>query len=80
MVGILAQDDDFYLLERRQIKSVEDQFARRINHFAGFFFLSQEAGKALKIGLLELTLEYFLPALFDLDVAHWRMTLRVGER
>ena len=41
-VGILSEDDDFNLVERRVVEGIEDQGPRGVNHNTAAFFLQQE--------------------------------------
>ncbi|MCY1536697.1 hypothetical protein D9M68_721620 [compost metagenome] len=67
VVGILADDDHFHLLQRRGVQRIEDQRSRREDHLAGGLLLTQEIAQGLHVGLLELVPQGFFPALFELD-------------
>ena len=67
VIGVLSDDNHLHLIERTQIKGVEDELARRIAG-AGSIFLSHRLGELFEIRLLKLTLQVFLPCGFYLDI------------
>ena len=72
VVGVLPQDHHLYFIERRHIEGVEDKRPGRVDRFAILYLLADEGCQRLKIRLFEFAFEGLFPALFNLDVAHWR--------
>ena len=60
MIGILTQNDDFYLFKRREVESVEDERPGRVNCVLPFL-AEQETLKVGKIGRLKLGLQHLIP-------------------
>ena len=69
VVGVLAEDDDADLIQRRAVQRVEAVAAGRVDDFARLFFARQEAGELLQVGLLELAGQMGIPAAGGLEVA-----------
>ena len=63
MVGILAEDDDADVVERRQRERVEDAVGRGIEAASGGDLLNEERAQLLHVRLLELVAEDGEPAL-----------------
>ena len=67
MVGILTDDYHFYLIERSEVKCVENKRARGIDFFPLLLFVEDALFDSWEIGLFELTLQNLSPAIFDLN-------------
>lgn len=52
MIGVLADDDYFYLIERTKVESIEYEFARRI-YGAVLIFGSYEIGQGFEVIFVE---------------------------
>ena len=52
MIGILADDDYFYFIERTKVESIEYEFARRI-YGAVLIFGSYEIGQGFEVIFVE---------------------------
>ena len=68
MIGVLAQQDDFDLIDGGGVEGVEDEPARRINGGAAHSLCFEEGGDLQEIRLCKLLLQGLFPAFFDLDV------------
>ena len=67
VVGVLAEDDDLHLVERRAVERLENPAGRRVDDAVGVGGLD-ERREFGEIRLVELLLQDGAPALFDLDL------------
>ena len=67
VIGVLSDDNHLYLVERTQIKGIEDETPRRIAGTSSIL-LSHRLGELFEIRFLKLTLQVFLPCGFYLDI------------
>ena len=74
MVRVLAENDDFDILDRCQLKGFENLRAGREYHLPFRLFPMELAGQRGEIGLLKLGFERFFPTLLYLDI-HIRIFL-----
>jgi hypothetical protein len=65
VIGILSEKNYFYLVERRFVKSIEDQRPGRVNDVPLLFF-NKEIFKLRKIRFIELINKDLFPAFFYL--------------
>ncbi len=64
MIGVLAENDDLYLVERGEVKRIENQRARGI-HGIMVFLIHQESLQLSEIGSLKLRLQHSIPRVVD---------------
>lgn len=67
VIGILAENHHFHLLQRRGVQRIEDHRPRRVDLFAGSVFLAQEFAQLVHVGLVELGAQSSLPTGFEFD-------------
>ena len=72
MIGVLSENDDFYLVERAEIKRIEDE-RTGWKAFAVAIFLPDKLSERLKIRFVKLFLQYCLPTgrYLDLHFGDW---------
>ena len=72
MIGILSQDDDLHLVERREIEGIENQWARGIDGILPF--LADEKGLQVdKVGCLKLWSQHLVPAFIDIGFLYFHL-------
>ena len=70
MIGVLPQDDDADLVERRQVERAEPLGRAGEDTLAAGALLGQEGLQRLHIGLVELGLQHRQPAFVQSNIAH----------
>src|SRR6185437_16644974 len=68
MIGVLAQQDDLYLVEGRRIEGIEDKAAGGVDGLSADLFVFQQGDDLQEIGFREFLSENLFPAVFDLYV------------
>jgi len=71
VIGVLAEDDDFYLIEGGGVEGVEDETAGGVDGLPAEFFCFKMGGDLEEIRLFEFLAKGFFPAIFDLYVHRW---------
>ncbi|MNM73795.1 hypothetical protein D3C81_855360 [compost metagenome] len=67
VIRVLAEDHHLDLLQRRRIERIENQWAGRIDLFAGRVLLAQKLAQLMHVGLVELVAQCGFPAGFEFD-------------
>ena len=67
VIGVLADNDDFDLRQRREIQSSEYSLAAGIDNLSRAFLCLQETPQLVHVGLGELIVQNRLPRIFEFE-------------